>query len=85
MTQEMKLLHALCEALGFEVETTLDYMERREPAHTAIKDYNTGHRVDRVLASEGPHNRLTIDTDGSYTSLLISPIVDYKLTKKANQ
>lgn len=83
MSQEMKLLLALTEALGFEVETTLDYQERKEPKHIAIPTYNSGRTdLDRELVAEGPHNMLLIDEDGMYTSMLKSPIVDYKVRAK---
>jgi len=85
MTNEIKLLLALCKALGFEVETTLDYQERKENMQVAMK-YNSAwppQRTDRrILASSGPHNQLDIDKDGLYTSLLIDPVVDYKLHKR---
>jgi len=80
MTNEMKLLQALCEALGFEVETTLDYMPRKENKSAAMK-YNRGPRQDRSLAVDGPDRALAIDSDGRYTSLLTTPVIDYKLTK----
>ena len=85
MTNEMKLLHALCEALGFEVETTLDYMPRKEGKSSAMKHIRVmGPPTDRVLSSTGPFGKLDIDQDGEYTSLLISPVVDYKLHKRTD-
>jgi len=77
MSNEMKLLHALCEALGFEVETTLYYMPRKEKSATS-----TALDVDRELAVKNPATgELLIDEEGNYTSLLVTPIVDYKLHK----
>jgi len=84
MTNEMKLLQALCEALGFEVETTLDYQERKESKEAAMK-INTlpvGGNPERVLATIGNGVMLDIDEGEIYTSLLINPIVDYKLHKR---
>ena len=82
MTNEMKLLYALCEALGFEVEIILDYKERKESKDSAMR-YNQGTPgMDRVLACTGPNQTLHIDENREYTSLLINPIVDYKLTPK---
>ena len=73
MTQEMKLLYALCDALGFDVEVNLDYMERKESKESAMQ-YKQGRvGMDRVLAAS---------ENGDYTSLLVSPVVDYKLTRK---
>jgi hypothetical protein len=83
MSKEFELIYALCEALGFEVETELDYMPRKETIESA-REHNSGFpnkRSDRVLASIGPHNKLDIDEDEMYTSLLISPVVSYKLTR----
>lgn len=75
MSQEMKLLMALTEALGFEVETTLDYQERK--THTPV-----GLECGRVCESDG--QGYIRDEHGVYTSRLAAPIVDYKLTKRAD-
>lgn len=82
MTNEMKLLMALCDALGFEVETTLDYQERKENQHEAMR-HNQGNgfpETDRHLLHT--NGRLDIDEDGWYRSRLDNPEMDYKLTKK---
>ena len=85
MTQEMKLLMALTEALGFEVETTLDYDERKIPPE--LKDGMLSHGAlfgakRRLVYNEGYGNGLLIDEDGMYVSRLTTPIVDYKLRAK---
>ena len=85
MTQEMKLLMALTEALGFEIETTLDYEERKVPAQYKDLLLNTGSHigVKRMLVyNEGHGNGLYIDDDGMYASRLTTPIVDYKIKPK---
>ena len=82
MSKEFDLIYALCEAMGFEVETTLDYQERKESYDNAIRINKGGYGGDRALASAGPYGKLVIDADGEYTSLLVTPIVDYKLIKR---
>jgi hypothetical protein len=85
MTNEMKLLYALCEALGFEVETTLDHAPRKESKAEAMV-INQGTEVysgsPRALATQGAAGMLLIDEDGLYTSLLVEPIVDFRLHRK---
>ena len=83
MTQEMKLLMALTEALGFEIDTTLDYDEQKESEfgkdgvmngyinHPRCMKYNDKHGTGRVM-----------DMDGMYKSMLKAPIVDYKVRDK---
>ena len=82
MTDEMKLLRALCEALGFEVTANCDYKERKEPESAAMRynDGRIGH--DRVLKSGGFTNKLLIDEEGNYTSALRVPEISYSLTPK---
>jgi len=83
MTQEMKLLYALCDALDFDVEVNIDYMERKESKKSAMQ-YNQGRGgMDRVLAARNDGS-LDIDENGYYTSLLVSPVVDYKLTRRTS-
>lgn len=84
MTNETKLLMALCEALGFEVEVDLDYMPRKESRDVVLQwigGYNVDHFKDRRLTVSGPDGSYVIDEDGLYTSLLIDPIVSYRLHK----
>ena len=84
MSDEMKLLRALCDALGFEVETTLDYAPLKEGRDATLR-YNVihlGQERFRRLAASGPDNKLDRDEDGYYTSLLIEPIVNYKVIPK---
>jgi len=80
MTNEMKLLHALCEALGFEVETTLDYKEVEIGYDEAMRINSTYYNSNRILVHDC--GKFRIDSDGMYTSMLIDPIVDYKLEKR---
>jgi len=85
MRNEEKLLRALCDALGFSVQTTHDYKERQETG-TAASQINNGRSTnDRVLLTEGPNLKLLIDPNGEYTSRLKKPIVDYKLHPKIDR
>lgn len=80
MTQEMKLLTALTEALGFDIETTRDYQERLTLISPADVPY-MGQGGRRYVAAEG--GMLVKNEKGEYKTVLISPIVEYKLTKRA--
>lgn len=83
MTQEMKLLMALTEALGFEIETTLDYDERKESEFGKdgiMLGYISNPR--RMKYNDKHGTGMVIDSDGMYTSILADPIVDYKLRAK---
>jgi len=85
MSQEMKLLTALCEALGFEIETTIDYQERKESQFIAMSHNTFGHPTGRQLKGRPDSNMCDIDSDGLYTSYLTDPIISYKLIKKESQ
>jgi len=84
-TNEMKLLMALCDALGFEVEETLDYQEREE-APENIKYFNPNidypmARGRSLVAKNGEFER---SEHGGYRSRLTSPIIDYKIFGKSD-
>ena len=84
MTNEMKLLMAMCDALGFEVETTLDYQEAKitKDQHNS-RVHRTCHQINDDPRVTSHHNgKYVFDEDGMYTTKLRSPIVDYKLTKR---
>ncbi len=81
MTDEMKLLRALCEVLGFKVKVNLDYKRRKEPESSAMR-YNNGRPDhERVLIAEGFTSKLLIDEEGNYTSKLKVPEISYSLTR----
>jgi len=85
VSQEMKLLEALCDALGFDIHITLDRQERKETHANAMKsNRGPGANVDRELLVEsgGFGMKLDIDCDGMYTSYLRNPIISYKLSKR---
>lgn len=79
----MKLIMALCDALGFKVEKTIDRQERKETKENAMR-YNRGYGyiTDRGLVTSGECEMLDIDEDGMYTSFLIDPIIEYKVVPK---
>ena len=84
MSDEMKLITALCEALGFEVVIDRDYQERKEVqpfARQYQSDINYPHTRGRKL--EDRAGTYCIDENGKYTSRLIEPIKSYKLVKNA--
>ncbi len=82
MSEEMKLITALCEALGFEVVVKHDRKERKEHKDAAMRYNNIGLSLERALATKGPVNMFEIDEDGMYTSYLIEPEISYELIKK---
>jgi hypothetical protein len=84
MTNEMKLLKAFIEVSGFEIEETRDYEERKITAgqhatNILVMSKMDGSSIRRERADNGKY---LIDDDGMYTSYLINPIIDYKVTKK---
>ena len=85
MSEEMKLITALCKALGFEVEVEHNYDERKEPKRN-ISRYQSmmahTHSDGRELAHLG--GAYVIDRNGDYTTRLIKPITMYKLIKASN-
>ena len=83
MSDEMKLLEALCEALGFEIKITVDYDERVESPASAEQYFGLRLNLDRCLASE--RGEYVIDEDGNYISRFVSPIVSYKLIPKTEK
>jgi hypothetical protein len=87
MSEEMKLLMALCDAMGFAVEVETDYNERKEKRDAAML-HNRG--VGYPETGRGLRIKpgsvcamLDIDEDGMYTSYLTKPITSYKLTPLA--
>ena len=80
MTEEMKLLRALCEALGFDVVVNRDFKERQEPKRSAkfINENILGER--RITVRNGAY---VLDKDGMYTSRLVEPETSYTLTMQS--
>jgi hypothetical protein len=84
MSEEMKLLMALCDALGFAVEVERDYCERKVTGEQASKingsiDY-PGLSGLGLKSKPGEMGMLERDNQGMYTTLLVEPKTSYKLT-----
>lgn len=84
MTNEMKLITALCEALGFEIKIERDFKERKEGKTNAMH-YQSNIDYPQTMGRRLQHTgqRLKIDKDGNYTSQLIEPVLSYKLIKRS--
>ena len=77
MTNEMKLLMAMCDALGFEVETTRDFKE----ASTSLTPIDS-FAPQYYRFSTDNSGAYKKDKNDNYIISLNAPIVDYKLTKR---
>ena len=82
MSEEMKLIVALCSALGFKVERTVNYNERKETKETGIQYIMdmVFRGSDRELKTDASGAYL-IDEEGGYISRLKHPEISYKLIK----
>ena len=86
MTNEMKLLTALCDALGFDVEENKDYKSHEIPekeGHHQIR-YPFHQDCSKWELETGSDNEFKRGEKYSYFIKLKEPIIDYKLTKKAD-
>lgn len=81
MSDEMKLLMAMCDALGFEVEIIKDYQKRTELVEAA-KLYISLPSLKHSRRLTSTNGKYDIDEYGFYTSMLTDPVLDFKLTKK---
>ena len=79
MTNEMKLITALCEALGFEIKTTVDYQRREESPETAEIYFHPTYGVSNERRLETVNGAYVIDEEGYYTSSLVHPVVDFQV------
>lgn len=77
MSEEMKLLRALCDALGFDVVVTKDYMPITVDRETNKMFFSSPTRKFKTKGVE-----FDINDDGLYTSILIDPIISYRLERK---
>jgi len=86
MSEEMKLITALTEALGFNVVINLDYKERKVSG-TEAHQFISLHEIypDKVwrLETEGTNNVFLKDSDGQYTMALINPETTYAVEAKS--
>ena len=78
-SNEMRLLKALCEALGYKIVTTLDYQRKMEDENSALRFKGNSEFMGRRLVTENIGNRFYIDENGMYESELVNPIVTYEL------
>ena len=84
MTDEMKLLMALCEALGFVVEQKQDYKEMpvcRDIGRNMIAGMSYQQNSEYTLKTDG-NNAWSRGDDDGYIRKLRNPEISYKLTKK---
>ena len=79
MTDEMKLLRALCDALGFEVKTDADFMPMQVDIGE-MRKHSGGRIENRQIESKG--GKWVIDDEGLYTSVLSEPLISYRLKRK---
>ena len=92
MTNELKLIEALCEALGFNVISVKDYQERKITINEArsrgyfggdIVFYNPQDGIapntTRARKLKTFNNAFDIDDNCLYTEQLIEPVVSYEL------
>lgn len=87
MTSEMKLLMALCDALGFEVEVDSDYGEKvitREQTKELL------FKQDELLAQgmvfkENDKGGLYFNDDELNVVMLIEPVSTFRLIKKKSK
>lgn len=90
MTDEMKLLTALCEALGFDVERVVNVVEKEVSEVLGDCIINTSKLVDQKTIKGALNvDNLSIDTRGAYTRtpdngyiLVTTGDPEYKLTKR---
>ncbi len=74
MSEELKLLTALCEALGFEVEKTID----KQCRDVKLKPSSYVSNIWKLSTEE---SSFFIDVEGTYMVELINPIITYKLKR----
>jgi len=96
MSNELKLIEALCEALGFNVVAVKDYQERKITINEAKSlGYIGGAYITythgQAVPTTAPQIRklktvrgaaFDIDDNGMYTEQLIEPVVSYKVEPK---
>lgn len=87
MSNEMKLLLAMCKAMGLKVEAEYDREERKIRKEEAMRinshiDYPELRGLS-LKSREGGMGQamLDVDDEGMYTAFLDTPVVSYKVTK----
>lgn len=85
MTDEMKLLMAMCDALGFDVVVKSD--RKRQPEST--ETVQSLHSLRRLTVAHGRYlvskrsGVLARDDNGNHISELIEPIKTYTVSRRA--
>ena len=82
-----KKLDALIDALGFDVEITKDYKAKKLTKDQARRHFTCGqgNQSDWSLLKHLNGQDYVIDDDGMYLERLVSPNIDFKLTKRNKQ
>lgn len=86
MGNEMKLLMALCDALGFEVEVEEDFDEKDYTVYGSdMPMLNILNSIPngRTICGDGPI--VEVESGKAINTKLITPICSYKLTRKPMQ
>jgi hypothetical protein len=88
MSDEMKLLLAMCDAMDLTVEAVLDYKDRK----ATPEEFNLHQQSIPLMMvpptwvyvtdGEGAYDR---DEDGNYTARLYHPEQGFKVTKRTNK
>lgn len=86
MSNEMKLLRALCEALGFEVVTNVDYQESEMTdstfsSYSWVGIYGWLRTSGRDFKNDGMGGYAR-NENGNRITVLKEPVVTYELKKK---
>jgi hypothetical protein len=81
-SDEMKLLEVLIDALGFKIEVTEDYQERKVGVLRMSQVMPSFPVKDRQTIIKSTNGAYDIDEKGLYTERLVNPIVSYTLTPK---
>ena len=92
MNNTDKLLRAFIEAQGYEIKEAPDFDYKKltkAQAADYFKPKNMGYTSYRMLVTEtakkGCQGRYIVDDDGMYTERLVTPVIDYKVTKQKDK
>ena len=89
MSEEIKLLRAMCGAMGLEVERTVDFEEepiseeRGSDMAQRCGIYHHRNKQTHTLKSHG--GRYVRTEDNGYIRMLKDPEINYKVTKEKAQ
>lgn len=80
MSEEMKLLMAMCEAMGLKVERDVDYQETPVSRFDGHQIIHSPQRGSYTLVSQ--NGGWVRNDEGGYIRRLINPEISYKVTKE---